>query len=121
VITVLALYVVFGLIGTVRRYWSEYQAEQWRLRAEQATAPTWTEDDALLWLRQQGFDVLRRGEYEQSAVGQADEHGFLVVGGLYLDDGNFVFRPAWLDLAFLFDRDHRFRRVEARVWSHRPG
>ena len=96
---------VFAVVGgrgeVIRHFWLEHQAEQWRQQAEQAAAATWTEDDAAEWLRRHGFDVLRRGEYDISTEGRADEYGYFVTGGLYLDEGVLLLKAAWLDLTFV--------------------
>ena len=116
-----AVYVCFSLFQNTRLFWYDYQGEQWRQQAEQAVTPTWTEDDALTWLRQQGYEPLWQGSWEHQALGKADEHGFLVGGGYQTAEGNWLLPPVAFNVTFRFDLDHRPVRVDGRTREGSPG
>jgi hypothetical protein len=91
----------------------ESEARQCFAQAQEAAKPVWTEDDAVLWLRNHDFNAYR-GE-------GADPGGrrYLVEGGRPISKGGMIAEPASVHIRFLFGLDHRFDHVEYDVWPFR--
>jgi hypothetical protein len=87
------------------------EARQWFAQAEEDAKPTWTEDDAILWLHDHGVPKAYRGEQSGSSG-----HYYLVQGWRRIEEEGMVFGPTSVRMDFLFDLDHRFRRAEYEVW-----
>jgi len=107
-------------INYVHEYKAEQKAQRWAEEARQAANSTWTEDDAVSWLRQQGFGHIGKGEARFQQVGEPDERYLVVSGSRQVDEGGLFIKPAWVMLDFIFDLDHKFKRVESKVWPMKP-
>jgi hypothetical protein len=92
----------------------EGQAKQWFTQAQEDAKPTWSEDDAVRWLKEHGIPPYRG---EQS--GSGGRH-LIVDGYEQIEEGGLVTRPASVHMTFLLDLDHKFERVEYDLWPFEP-
>jgi hypothetical protein len=88
---------------------AEARAKEWLAQAQTDARTTWTEDDAVNWLRNHGFNAYR-GEAGSSGP------GYVVNGGRQIEKGGIIVRPASVIVTFTFGLDHRYIRVEYEVW-----
>jgi hypothetical protein len=96
------------------------EANKWRSAAELATNQAWTESDAVSWLRQNGFQPILHGEGWVESVGQPTEHHLMVGGYRQIANEGRVTRSCWLQIEFVFDTDHHFKRVESHLQQYDP-
>jgi hypothetical protein len=92
----------------------EAEAKQWAVFAQMDAKPTWTEEDAVRWLKDHGI-LPYRGERSGSSG-----HNYLVDGYRQIEGRGLVTRPASVQLSFLFDLDHKFQRVDYQVQPFEP-
>jgi hypothetical protein len=115
--------VVSSTIATIKTYHerrAEQEAKRWLIQAEQDAELSWTEDDAVSWLHQHGFENVSKGEGVSSAVGRPDEHFFSVIGWRQFEKGGVIVRPSSVYVEFYFDMNHGFMRVRSKAWPFEP-
>ena len=114
---------VSAAVGGIRQfheYKGEQEAKRWLDQAQQGAKSTWTEDDAVSWLRHHDFELIGVGKGVSQRTGRPDET-YLVAGGYRLiEKGGLILKPSCVDVTFIFDMDHRFNRAEARFLSYLP-
>jgi len=114
---------VSATLGGIRQF-HEYKAEQeakrWLDLAQRDAMPTWTEDDAVAWLRQQDFEAIGTGKGVSSSVGRPDEHFFSVMGYRQFEKGGVIVKPSSVYVEFYFDMEHRFKQVKSDTWPFKP-
>jgi hypothetical protein len=95
-------------------------AENWVQKARAEAKPTWTEDYAVAWLKQNEFETVRKGEGWHSEVGKPDQHYYLAKGHKKLAKAGPITAAAWLEMTFVFDNNsHRYERVEYSIERER--
>jgi hypothetical protein len=98
--------VTFSAIQFFHNRHLESEAQHWVALAQKDARPTWTEDDAIHWLKE--HDILPyQGEYHVDGYQQIDGRGIAK-------------RPTSVQLSFLFDLNHKFQRVEYHVFPFEP-
>lgn len=103
-ITLGTAYVFLGLGPKTIEFLHDRQVEelarQWFARAQGDAMPTWTENDAIRWLR--GHDIQPYRSVGANAV----------VGYRQIDEGGRIFKPSTVRMTFVFDGNDKFKRVE---------
>jgi len=119
-IVYLVVSITISSIKTYHEVRVEHEAKRWLEQAQKDIKPSWTEDDAVSWLHENGFDEVLKGEGVHSAVGKPDEHYFAVIGYLLIEKGGVIVSPSSIYLEFFFDIDHKFLRVKSKTWPFEP-
>jgi hypothetical protein len=102
------------------------QAQQWLNRASEIATPELTPDQARQWLRSNGFTSILQArelvepEPKEASVRKEEEY-WLVVGWQKVSEGGPLWRPAWVEIAFLFTPDQKkFVRVTSDIRREPP-
>src|SRR4051794_26060986 len=116
-------YVGFGLVWTVIKAVHDHRLKDegaaWLQQAEQDAAPAWTEDDAVRWLHDHDFAWAGKG-HKRRHGDSGEERYYFAAGYRELAAGDAFFWPAWVEVSFVFDLEHRFLRAEHHLMRYRP-
>ncbi len=96
------------------------EAQRWLKQARQDAKPSWTEDDALAWFEQNGFACIGKEQGLHIVIGKSKERFPVVNGYRPIEAGGVIAKRYWVRLAFFFDKEHKFRSVEATAWPFEP-
>jgi hypothetical protein len=96
------------------------EAQRWLKQARQDAKPSCTDDDALAWLQQHGFEYIRKEQGIHIVIGKSKERFPVVNGYRPIEGGGVIAKRYWARLAFFFDKEHKFRSVEATAWPFEP-
>ena len=112
IVALVAAFACVGLTLTAIQFFHdrqvEAQAKQWFTQAQEDAKPTWTEDDAIRWLHD--HDIKPYRSVEANDIG----------GYRQIKEGGKLFTPASVHISFVFDRDHKFSRVQYEVQPFVP-
>ncbi len=123
-IAIVAVYVgVSVILGGIRQF-HEYKGKQevkrWLDQAQQDAKSTWTQDDAVSWLRQHDFELIGKGNRVSQTTGRPVETNLVAGGYRLIEKGGMILKPSCVAVTFIFDMDHRFNRAEARFLPFLP-
>ena len=118
-IVLVVVYVSGGLTFSAVRFFHnrrvEAQARQLFTQAQEDAKPTWSEDDAIRWFHDHRILDARRGVGSHATEWESEQY-YLVSGVHPIEDGGLVFRPASVEVEFIFDNvDHTFKRAEYQI------
>ena len=123
-ITVLVLYVGLNVARGISEYVHERNAqksaEELRMEASRDAQPSWTQDDAITWLKQHEFREVGKGKGWQQSADQPTEHFLFATGTHKVAEKGPLVKPYWVRIDFVFDLDHRFKRVDSDLSSLAP-
>jgi hypothetical protein len=95
-------------------------AEKWLFNAQREVKPTWIEDDAVTWMKNNDFDLIGKGEGWHRGAGQPEDHYYIVKGEKKLKNAGLLVKPAWMEMTFIFNlNSHQYERVKYIIRRYR--
>jgi hypothetical protein len=111
VLIILGIAFICAILPTKVHEWRvEEHARKWLSQAQEAAKPTWTEDDAIHWFTDRNIKPHR-------SVGEGEN---VIDGYQQIEEGGNIFQPASVHISFIFAEDHKFERVDYKVWPFDP-
>jgi hypothetical protein len=96
------------------------EVQRWLGLAREDVKPNWTEDDAVSWFEQHGFEPIRKKQGVRIVIGKSKGQFPLVDAYRPIEGGGLVAKRYWVRIAFFFDEENKFRSVEGTAWPFDP-